>query len=120
MSESSKDPANDLDGPGTELEQEASYDQEADRVVSARQQAGHAARTQAEEQLSRLNYAWQAEPSKPPNVEPFPAIVGALAARGWAVFPLDGKIPFKGSRGFKDATTDLVQLRVSGRCLTDT
>ena len=47
MSESSKDPANDLDGPGTELEQEASYDQEADRVVSARQQAGHAARTQA-------------------------------------------------------------------------
>jgi hypothetical protein len=28
------------------------------------------------------------------------------AGRGWRVFPLQGKIPFKGSRGFKDATTD--------------
>ncbi len=113
MSERSKDPGNDLDGPGTNLEQKASYDQEADRVVSARQQAGHAARAQAEEQLKRLNYVRQAEPSKPQNAEPFPAIVGVLAARGWAVFPLDGKIPFKGSSGFKDATTDLAQLRRS-------
>jgi hypothetical protein len=26
------------------------------------------------------------------------------AARGWPVFPLDGKVPFAGTRGFKDAT----------------
>jgi hypothetical protein len=32
----------------------------------------------------------------------------AYAAKGWAVFPLvpDQKVPFKGSHGFKDATTD--------------
>lgn len=29
----------------------------------------------------------------------------ALAARGFAIFPLDGKIPFAGSHGHKDATT---------------
>ena len=30
-----------------------------------------------------------------------------LAARNWAVLPLDGKIPFKGTRGVLDATTDV-------------
>jgi hypothetical protein len=29
------------------------------------------------------------------------------AARGWPVFPLEGKRPLKGSRGFRDSTTDL-------------
>lgn len=28
------------------------------------------------------------------------------AGRGWRVFSLNGKVPFKGTRGFKDATTD--------------
>jgi Bifunctional DNA primase/polymerase, N-terminal/Primase C terminal 2 (PriCT-2)/Family of unknown function (DUF5906) len=28
------------------------------------------------------------------------------AGRSWRVFPLQGKVPFKGTRGFKDATTD--------------
>lgn len=28
------------------------------------------------------------------------------AGRGWKIFPLQGKIPFKGTQGFKDATTD--------------
>jgi DNA-binding MarR family transcriptional regulator len=28
------------------------------------------------------------------------------AERGWPVFPLAGKVPFKGTRGFHDATTD--------------
>ena len=30
----------------------------------------------------------------------------AYAARGWAVFPADGKIPFAGTHGSKDATAD--------------
>lgn len=35
----------------------------------------------------------------------------ALAARGFAIFPLDGKIPFAGSHGHKDATTTPETLR---------
>jgi hypothetical protein len=33
------------------------------------------------------------------------------ARQGWAVFPLNGKVPFKGTRGFLDATTDEKQIR---------
>lgn len=33
------------------------------------------------------------------------------AKRGWAVFPLNGKKPFKGTHGFKDATLDAKQIR---------
>lgn len=33
------------------------------------------------------------------------------AAAGWAVFPLNGKIPFPGTRGHHDATTDAEQIR---------
>jgi len=33
------------------------------------------------------------------------------AARGWPVFPLKGKKPYKGSRGFYDATTDKAAIR---------
>lgn len=35
----------------------------------------------------------------------------AYAERGWRVFPLDGKRPFKGTRGHLDATTNLKQIR---------
>src|SRR5947208_6123051 len=112
MSEGSKDPLNDLDGPSAGLEQKPSYDPEADRKAIANQQVEYAARSEAEERLEQLPYARQREPTEPHDTEPFPAIVGALALRrGWAVFPLDGKIPLKGWRGFKDATTDLGQLR---------
>src|SRR5947209_3889544 len=110
---SSDPPTPDPDGPVRDLEAEAASGSEADRRAMQRQLAEHAARSQAEDHLGRLSYAWQAEPSQPPNAEPFPAIVGALAARGWAIFPLDGKIPFKGSHGFKDATKDLAQLRLA-------
>ena len=36
------------------------------------------------------------------------AAARSYATRGWPVFPLEpnSKIPYKGSRGFKDATTD--------------
>ena len=33
------------------------------------------------------------------------------ARNGWPVFPLHGKIPFKDSRGYKDATTDEAQIQ---------
>jgi hypothetical protein len=33
------------------------------------------------------------------------------AARGWRVFPLNGKVPQAGTRGFKDATTDVDVIR---------
>lgn len=33
------------------------------------------------------------------------------AKRGWAVFPLDGKHPFRGTRGYLDATTDRKAIR---------
>jgi len=33
------------------------------------------------------------------------------AGRGWAVFPLNGKKPFHGTRGFHEATTDNKQIR---------
>ena len=32
------------------------------------------------------------------------------ASRGWPIFRLSGKVPLKGSRGFKDATTDLATI----------
>jgi hypothetical protein len=44
-----------------------------------------------------------------------PSLTAALhyASRGWAVFPLAPrtKVPFKGSHGFKDATTDATMIR---------
>lgn len=33
------------------------------------------------------------------------------ASRGWRVFPLQGKRPFPGTHGFKDATTDTLTIR---------
>jgi len=41
-----------------------------------------------------------------------PCLVAALryARRGWAVFPLNGKVPFKGTHGHVDATTDRKQI----------
>lgn len=33
------------------------------------------------------------------------------AARGWAVFPLDGKRPYRGTHGHRDATTDPREVR---------
>src|SRR5258708_38475438 len=35
----------------------------------------------------------------------------AYARYGWPGFPLTGKIPFKDSRGYKDATTDALQIQ---------
>ena len=35
----------------------------------------------------------------------------AITKRGWAIFPLQGKIPFPGSHGFKDATADESEIR---------
>ena len=42
-------------------------------------------------------------------------------ARGWWVFPLQprSKLPFKGSRGFKDATLDRAQIEAWGRAAPD-
>jgi hypothetical protein len=42
-------------------------------------------------------------------------------ARGWWVFPLQprSKLPFKGSRGFKDATLDRTQVEAWGRAVPD-
>lgn len=34
-----------------------------------------------------------------------------LARRGWAVFPLNGKVPFRGSHGHRDATVDTDVIR---------
>src|SRR3954469_19224975 len=39
----------------------------------------------------------------------------AYARYGWPVFPLTGKIPFKDSRGYKDATTDELQIQAMWR-----
>ena len=54
-------------------------------------------------------------PKKP---APSPMLTAALAyaKRGYAVFPLQGKMPLKGTRGFKDATTDPT---IITRCWTD-
>jgi bifunctional DNA primase/polymerase-like protein len=41
------------------------------------------------------------------SVDPVIAAAREYAARGWRVFPLNGKVPFAGTRGFKDATTEL-------------
>jgi len=98
--------------PTPETEAGVPYDGEADRKAMHRQARESAGRQEAEDRLSQLKYSLQATPTAPSDFEPFPAIVGELALhRGWAVFPLHGKIPFKGSRGFKDATTDVGQLR---------
>jgi len=50
------------------------------------------------------------EPEPHKNI---PLVEAALsyAQIGWPVFPLHGKIPFKNSRGFKDATTNKQQIR---------
>ena len=50
---------------------------------------------------------------KKESVESNKLLAAALeyARMGWPVFPLNGKIPFKGSHGVKDATTDLDQIR---------
>lgn len=41
-----------------------------------------------------------------------PQLKAALryAKQGWRVFPLNGKRPFKGTHGFRDATTDRVTI----------
>ena len=94
------------------MSEDLPYDREVDILVQTRQLDERAAREEAARKLARLPHTLLTIPGEQPEGEPFPAIVGALALRrGWAVFPLDGKIPFKGSRGFKDATTDLTRLR---------
>jgi len=47
------------------------------------------------------------------NPRALPLVEAALAyaQEGWPVFPLAGKIPYKNSRGFKDATTDREQIK---------
>jgi hypothetical protein len=37
---------------------------------------------------------------------PITLAAAGYCARGWRVFPLNGKVPLAGSRGFKDASTD--------------
>lgn len=49
----------------------------------------------------------EAEKPSIPNV----AFALYYARSGWPVFPLAGKIPFKDSRGYKDATTDVDQIQ---------
>ncbi len=95
----------------TEDSKDLQYDREVDIVTQGRQVVEREARAQAARKLEALPHEVLTAPYDPTEGEPFPPIVGALAKRGWAVFPLDGKIPFGGSRGFKDATTDLAQLR---------
>src|SRR6266446_6435310 len=48
-----------------------------------------------------------------PELSPLPIVQFALsyARNDWYVFPLTGKIPFKDSQGYKDATTDPQQIQ---------
>ena len=41
------------------------------------------------------------------------------AGRGWRVFPLSGKVPFKGTKGFLDATTDQATIEAWWRARPD-
>jgi len=56
-----------------------------------------------------------------PDQPRFLQIALPCLARGWWVFPLEprSKLPFKGSRGFKDATTVRTQVEAWGRAAPD-
>jgi len=56
-----------------------------------------------------------------PDQPRFLEIALPCLARGWWVFPLQprSKLPFKGSRGFKDATLDRAQVEAWGRAAPD-
>lgn len=43
---------------------------------------------------------------EPQPIHPMVEVALGYAARNWCVFPLQGKIPFKGTNGLKDGTTD--------------
>ncbi len=50
---------------------------------------------------------------KTPERNIIPLVQAALyyAQNGWPIFPLTGKVPFKDSKGYKDATMDEQQIR---------
>jgi Bifunctional DNA primase/polymerase, N-terminal len=55
------------------------------------------------------------KPMRPGKTEqptiPFVAFALSYARNGWPIFPLHGKIPFKDSQGYKDATTKPEQIQ---------
>lgn len=48
---------------------------------------------------------------EPQAIRPMVEVALGYAARGWLCFPLNGKIPFKGTNGLKDASTDPILIQ---------